>query len=78
MLTSSINAMKEKLDENQFKDPIVYLSLGEAMVLMKGEMQELLEELDKEEWDYAAIRRELADIQNFAGAGIVACERRMK
>jgi NTP pyrophosphatase (non-canonical NTP hydrolase) len=67
--------MKEKLAENTHKGPITTMVLVEAIERMKIELWELLEELNKEEWDYVAIRRELADVMNYAGAGVVDCDR---
>lgn len=67
--------MKEKLIENSHKPDLTKLPLDEAIKYMKGELWELIEELHEDTWDYKKIRRELADVVNFAGAAICACDR---
>ena len=77
IIKATVKAMKEKLDENQWKKPIIEMELPQALIRMKEEIGELSEELSKPKLDYAAIRRELADVVNFAGAAINDCDRRL-
>ena len=71
-------AQTEKLRENDHKADITILGLDEAIQLMKAELWELQEELNESERDIAKVRRELADVLNFGGAGVVACDRLIK
>ena len=75
LFSAQINAQKEKLRENDHKGPITTLSLDEAVKLMKGELWEMQEELNEPERDIYKVRRELADVLNFCGAAVVACDR---
>lgn len=84
MITSAVKAMKEKLDENEHKPSITMLDLDTAISLMKDELEELKFELwaltirnGRTADNLKAIRRELADVMNFAGAAVVACEREL-
>lgn len=77
ILKATVDVMKEKLIENQHKPPLTSLTLSDAMTLMKNELKELLFELNQPDWDYSKIRRELGDVINFAGAGVVDCDRMM-
>lgn len=75
LIMGTVEAMKEKLIENNWKKPITDLTLPQALLRMKEELVELAEELNKADTDYKAIRRELADVVNFAGAAIIHCDR---
>jgi NTP pyrophosphatase (non-canonical NTP hydrolase) len=77
LITTTISAMKEKLDEYGWKGNITEMSLTKAILRMQDEVIELAEEFETTALDYKAIRRELADIINFAAAGIVACEKQI-
>lgn len=75
MVIALVIAMKEKLRENVHKDEITSLDLHEAIEGMRQEMWELTEELNEKKRDYHKIRRELADIANFVGAAVHACDK---
>lgn len=75
MIVATVIAMREKLNENNHKKPITGLSFSSALGGLKGELVELTDEILSENWDFVKIRRELADVVNYAGACIFACDR---
>jgi NTP pyrophosphatase (non-canonical NTP hydrolase) len=76
MITATVTAMKEKLNQNTYKKPITELGLTKALTRMNEEIVELAAEFKTGDYlNYDAVRLELADIVNFAGAAIVACDR---
>jgi hypothetical protein len=66
-------AMMEKLKENEHKPSFDNATVYYATARIKQELEELLNAKTIEE-----VRREFADIANFCGMGVLACDRELK
>jgi len=76
LFAEQIQAQKEKLSENSHKGTLL-IPLHYAMDLLTGEYKELLQEFTTIDRNIEAIRSEAADVANFAGMIILACNRKM-
>lgn len=77
VISATVQAMKEKLVQNDHKPDLPGVGLKQAIKRMNMELRELDDELIKFEHDaertvenLEAIRLELADVINFAGAAV--------
>lgn len=66
-------AMLEKLQENEHKQGFDNATVFYATARIKQELEELFNAKTIEE-----ARKEFADIANFCGMGVMACDREMK
>lgn len=68
-------AQIEKLNENHHKDSFNNIPIDVCIIGLEEEHNEVFEEYAKPVIDYPALRRELADVANYAHMGIMACDR---
>lgn len=75
MKLSLMAAMSEKLEENRHKEGWQDLGIADCVVRLLEEVDELLEAAAAE--DPKEVRREAADVANFAGMIVEKCNARM-
>lgn len=75
LITATINAMREELDNEKYRKNISTLTLPKALTRMKQDIVILSEELSEQKLDYGDIRKALAKVVISAGAAIVDCNR---
>jgi NTP pyrophosphatase (non-canonical NTP hydrolase) len=75
LINAGNKAQVEKLIENNHKHGFDHLSIDECIAGLLEEKDEACEEYNKKVIDFKALRRELADVANYAHMGIMACDR---
>jgi NTP pyrophosphatase (non-canonical NTP hydrolase) len=76
LLNSGIKAQKEKLEANSHKRGFDKLSIEYAFGRLQDEFLELFEEMyEKKQRNLSNIRKEAADVANFAHMIILACDK---
>jgi hypothetical protein len=78
LLHAGNSAQIEKLNENEHKDGFDKLPLYLCLDGMLEEKDEVCEEYNKKVIDHKALRREFADVANYAHMGIMACDREIE
>ena len=80
LFTGQLQAQKEKLDENSHKRDFTDLPFSYAWTRIQEEFKELQQECEaiKVDFSYTKIRREAADLANFCGMLILACDKEME
>ncbi len=77
LIKAGNKAQIEKLRENDHKDPFNTVALWDAYCLLRDEIEELDFEIDDSNKDYSKIRREAADVANFAHIIILKCDQEL-
>jgi len=75
LLKAGNKAQLEKLRENNHKKDFNDVNVEYCFRRLSDERLELRDEIINGELDYKKIRREFADVANFAHMGILACDR---
>ncbi len=78
LLKAGNAAQMEKLQENTYKRGSDDINTFYALRRLSEEVKELEDEFWLKEKDYKKIRREAADVANFAHMLIVACDKEIK
>ena len=75
---AQLQAQKEKLEENVHKPGFEDLPLPYIWKRIEEEFEELKHECTRSRWNLKKVRREAADLANFCGMLILACDKELE